>query len=214
MNRAGDFMMQINKEKVYIFSQYISKLRKEHGYTLNEVAEKTNLKTTSLHKIENGEYKKINPIFLSNLAKLYNINILVFYIMLGYIEENDIILFSEILKNQNYTLKEKVITQHLKIPIIKNKEEISSNTHKFLNIKNSNFSAFYFSNKYYIFKKTDTLNNEDTGIFEIHDKIHIGKYAIQENFVFISDIISADVFFREKSEISILGKVFYIIEVT
>ena len=47
MNRAGDFMMQINKEKVYIFSQYISKLRKEHGYTLNEVAEKTNLKTTS-----------------------------------------------------------------------------------------------------------------------------------------------------------------------
>ena len=90
-------MMQINKEKVYIFSQYISKLRKEHGYTLNEVAEKTNLKTTSLHKIENGEYKKINPIFLSNLAKLYDINILVFYTMLGYIEENDIILFSEIL---------------------------------------------------------------------------------------------------------------------
>ena len=83
-----------------------------------------------------------------------------------------------------------------------------------MNIKNSNFSAFYFSNKYYIFKKTDTLNNEDTGIFEIHNKIHIGKYAIQENFVFISDIISNDVFFREKSEISILGKIFYIIEVT
>ena len=57
MNRAGDFMMQINKEKVYIFSQYISKLRKEHGYTLNEVAEKTNLKTTSLHKIGNGFIK-------------------------------------------------------------------------------------------------------------------------------------------------------------
>ena len=86
---------------VYNFSKYIHKLRKEHGYTLKEVAKKTNLKPSALHKIENGEVEKINPTFLLNISKLYNINILVFYTMLGYIEENDIILFSEILKKQN-----------------------------------------------------------------------------------------------------------------
>ena len=207
-------IIEIDKDKVYNFSKYIHKLRKEHGYTLKEVAKKTNLKPSALHKIENGEVEKINPTFLLNISKLYNINILVFYTMLGYINKDDVILFSEILKKQNYTLKEKIVSQSLKIPTVKNNKELSTDTNKFLNIKNNDFLAFYNSNKYYIFKKTDTLNFDDTGIFEIHNKIHIGKYAIQENFVFISDIISNDVFFREKSEISILGKIFYIIEVT
>jgi transcriptional regulator with XRE-family HTH domain len=214
VNGIGDFMIQISKEKLYNFSKYISKLRKEHGYTLNEVAAKTNLKPTALHKIENAEFQKINPVFLSNLAKLYNINILVFYTMLGYINEDEVILFSEILKKQNYTLKEEIISQSLKIPVVKNKKEFSNSTNKFLNIKNNDFFAFYYSNKYYIFKKTDTLNIDDTGIFEIQNKINIGKYATEGNFIFISDLSSTDIFFREKSEISILGKVFYIIEVT
>ena len=89
-----------------------------------------------------------------------------------------------------------------------------NSTNKFINIKNNDFFAFYYSNKYYIFKKTDTLNIDDTGIFEIQNKINIGKYATEGNFIFISDLSSTDIFFREKSEISILGKVFYIIEVT
>lgn len=199
----------INKNKINIeFGKYLTNLRKQNNLTLLKVAKKANLDRATLHRIENGEIQKINHTFLEKLSELYDVNVLDFYLMLGYIKEKDISSFSNTLKNENENL------QKLKIPIIKNKKDFVIIPNKFLNIKNNNFSAFYFSNKYYIFKKTDTLNNEDTGIFEIHNKIHIGKYAIQENFVFISDIISADVFFREKSEISILGKVFYIIEVT
>ena len=212
----GDFMTQNSENRIYIFAKYISDLRKEHGYTLADVAKKTKIKTTSLHKIENGEFQKINSLFLINLAKLYNINVLTFHIMLGYIKEDEIIQFSEILKNQNYFLKKKTTYQSLKIPVLKNKESFLSDNYKnFLSIINYDheFLAFFISKKFFIFKKTDTLNKDDIGIFEIQDKIHIGKYAIKENFVFISDLISTDVFFREKSEISILGKVFYIIEV-
>ncbi len=220
MIRIGDFMTQNNKEKnkekIYAFAKYISSLRKEHEYTLEYVAKKTNIKTTSLHKLENGEFQKINSVFLVNLAKLYNINVLTFHIMLGYIKEDEIIQFSEILKNQKYVLKEEIVNQSLKIPVLKSKESFLSDKYKnYLNIINSDngLLAFFSSKKFFIFKKTDILNKDDIGIFEIQGKIHIGKYALKENFVFISDLISSDVFFREKSEISILGKVFYIIEV-
>ena len=127
MIRIGDFMTQNNKEKnkekIYAFAKYISSLRKEHEYTLEYVAKKTNIKTTSLHKLENGEFQKINSVFLVNLAKLYNINVLTFHIMLGYIKEDEIIQFSEILKNQKYVLKEEIVNQSLKIPVY---------THEFL----------------------------------------------------------------------------------
>ncbi|MCP1225768.1 helix-turn-helix domain-containing protein [Sebaldella sp. S0638] len=203
----------INKNKTNIeFAKYITKLRKQNNLTLLQVAKKANLDRASLHRIENGEIQKINPLFLEKLAELYDVNVLEFYLILGYVKEKDITSFSSILKNKNLNFK----SQKLKIPVLKNKEAFLSDKYRsFLNITNSNneLLAFFSSKKFFIFKKTDILNKDDTGIFEIQGKIHIGKYAIKENFVFISDFISSDVFFRESSEISILGKVFYIIEV-
>ena len=204
-----------NNEKLLAFAKYITKLRKEYNYTLVEVAKKTNIDKSSLHKIENGEFQKINSLFLMKLAELYDVNVLTFHLMLGYVKEDDIIKLSEILKNKNYFKNEKS-TQNLKIPIFRNKETLLNNSHKrFLKISNSSndFFAIYISKKYFIFKITDVLIQNDIGIFDIDDSIIIARYAVQDNFVSIVDIITNKIFFKNKNEITTLGKVFYIIDI-
>lgn len=209
-------MFTVNDELLQNFGKELARLREENNITNKYIEKITKIDNATLSRLESGLIKKVNPFMLQKLADFYNINILTFQIMLGYISESDIIKFSDVLKNQKHILKKESASQNLKIPVIKNKEDFLNNSRHIFNLYNSkeDFLAFSKSNnKYFLFKKTNILIKDDIGIFEINNRIHIGKYAIQENFVFISDILSTDVFFREKSAITILGKVFYIIEV-
>ena len=59
--------------------------------------------------------------------------------MLGYINKEDILKFSDTLKNQNSILKKEIDPQNLKIPIIKAKDILLGTTQKkFFNISNIN----------------------------------------------------------------------------
>ena len=207
----------INNKKLIEFGKYLYDLRTKNFFTLKEVTRKTGIDKSTLSKLENGETQKINPIFLKKLATLYNINILDLFIMLDYIDYDDIITSYNSLKKEEYIFTKEIKLQNLKIPIVKSKDILSGTTqNKFLNISNTNEDFLAFSNssdKYYIFKKTDTLNKNDIGLFEVNKKIYIAKYAFEDKFVLISDILSSDVILKEKSEINIIGRIFYTINV-
>ena len=206
-----------NNKKAIDFGKFLHDLRIENSYTLKDVTTQTGIDKSTLSKLENGETQKANPELLKKLADLYNVNVIDFFIMLEYISSDDIIASYISLKNEKYIFKKEIKTQHLKIPILKTKDILFDTIqNKFFNISNIDEDFFAFSNsshEYYIFKKTDTLNKDDIGVFEVNKKIYIARYAFEDKFVLISDILSGDVVLKEKSDINIIGRVFYIINV-
>ncbi len=210
-------MLTTNDEFLQNFGNELKRLRKENNVTNRYIEKVTKIDNGTLSRLESGFIKKINPVVLKKLADFYNVNVLNFQLMLGYINKEDILKFSDTLKNQNSILKKEIDPQNLKIPIIKAKDILLGTTQKkFFNISNTNGELFAFSNssdEYYIFKKTDTLNKDDIGLFEVNKKIYIARYAFEGNFVLISDILSSDIILKDKSDIVIIGRIFYTINV-
>lgn len=81
---------EIDDDKLIEFGNYLKKLRFENGYTLEFLQSKTNINIADLNRIENAGRKKINPFHLIALSKIYKINVLKFYEMIGYIDNEDL----------------------------------------------------------------------------------------------------------------------------
>ena len=101
----------IEFEKTIELGIILKKARERLNLTTQEVNQKTNISTTDINYIENGKKNKINPFMLKKLCQLYKINLLEIYEMIGYIDKNDLI---------EYTNLDKVnheIIENNKIPV-------------------------------------------------------------------------------------------------
>lgn len=110
---------EINDEKLIEFGNFLKKLRFENGYTLEYLQNKTGINIADLNRIENASRKKINPFHLIALSNIYNINVLTFYEMIGYIDKEKINSFvekEEIEKNISELFDEKS-NLYAKIPL-------------------------------------------------------------------------------------------------
>lgn len=193
--------------KLEKFGNYLKELRINKGVTVREIYSKTKIDISTLNKLESGLIKKINPNMLLSLADYYNTNVIVFYNLLGLLNnrliteyENNISekdkdfsipLFSSIYEIDNFNKK---ILRNINLPIIEN--------------LSYNFFSFQFDdNTIIIFYYTDSLKIGETGIFKIKDDYFISSYNEKDNLIAIFN--NSKLYLDEKINVKILGKVVY-----
>lgn len=69
----------------------LKKLRIENKLSLAKVQHMTGITDTRLKRIEDGNIFEPSPFTLKKLAKLYNVNVIEFYQLAGYLDIEDLI---------------------------------------------------------------------------------------------------------------------------
>ena len=189
------------------FGNYLRELRINKGVTVRDIYLKTKIDITTLSRLENGLIKKINPNMLLLLADYYNTNVIVFYNLLGFLNNNlvteyvnniseknkdfSIPLFSSIYEIDNFNKK---VLRNINLPIIEN--------------QNNDFFSFQFNdNTIIIFSYIDSLNNGEIGILKIADDYIISPYNEKDEV--IAFLNHSKLCLENKYKVKILGKVFY-----
>ena len=189
------------------FGNYLRELRINKGVTVRDIYLKTKIDITTLSRLENGLIKKINPNMLLLLADYYNTNVIVFYNLLGFLNNNlvteyvnniseknkdfSIPLFSSIYEIDNFNKK---VLRNINFPIIEN--------------QNNDFFSFQFNdNTIIIFSYIDSLNNGEIGILKIADDYIISPYNEKDEV--IAFLNHSKLCLENKDKVKILGKVFY-----
>ena len=141
------------------------------------------------------------------LADYYNTNVIVFYNLLGFLNNNlvteyvnniseknkdfSIPLFSSIYEIDNFNKK---VLRNINLPIIEN--------------QNNDFFSFQFNdNTIIIFSYIDSLNNGEIGILKIADDYIISPYNEKDEV--IAFLNHSKLCLENKDKVKILGKVFY-----
>ena len=78
---------EIDDEKAIDFGVFLKNLRENSGYTLEDIERKTGITVSTVNHIENARKRKINPFHLIALSKIYKINVLKFYELIGYVDK-------------------------------------------------------------------------------------------------------------------------------
>ena len=189
------------------FGNYLRELRINKGVTVRDIYLKTKIDINTLSRLENGLIKKINPNMLLLLADYYNTNVIVFYNLLGFLNNNlvteyvnniseknkdfSIPLFSSIYEIDNFNKK---VLRNINLPIIEN--------------QNNDFFSFQFNdNTIIIFSYIDSLNNGEIGILKIADDYIISPYNEKDEV--IAFLNHSKLCLENKDKVKILGKVFY-----
>ena len=173
----------IEFEKTIELGIILKKARERLNLTTQEVSQKTNISTTDINYIENGKKNKINPFMLKKLSQLYKLNLLEIYEMIGYIDKNDLIEYTD-LDKINYEIIEKN-----KIPVYSLNSDLNNILtgapcfYIQLPINNVIFKAIDLRNNVFedkilaIFNTNiNKLKNGEVGLFLHNKKFYIAKY--------------------------------------
>lgn len=77
------------KEKIKKLADYVSLLKEKQDIGFNQLAKASGINPKSLNEIVYGTAKRINPIFLIQLAGALGVHYKEFYKILGYLAEGD-----------------------------------------------------------------------------------------------------------------------------
>ena len=189
------------------FGNYLRELRINKGVTVRDIYLKTKIDITTLSRLENGLIKKINPNMLLKLADYYNTNVIVFYNLLGYINNNIVTEYANNISEKN---------KDFSIPLFSSIYEIDSFNKKILRninlliieIQNIDFFIFQFNYNFFIlFSYSDSLANGEVGILKIDDEYIISQYYEKNDI--IAFLKESKLYLENKSKVKILGKVIY-----
>jgi len=75
--------------------EYLRKVRDERGLSLNAVYEKTDIKNSTLSRIESGKTNSPSPEHLKKLAAEYQIDLIDLYIKAGYLDCDDLSVYQQ-----------------------------------------------------------------------------------------------------------------------
>ncbi|WP_158612475.1 S24 family peptidase [Leptotrichia sp. OH3620_COT-345] len=220
---------EVNDDKLLEFSNFLKKLRAENNYTFEYIRKHTGINIADLNRLENGSKKKINPFHLIELSKIYKINVLKFYEILGYIDHDKIDSYVE--KN---VIEEKVAdfliekeNRNQKIPLF---SSISSSIEKMKNSIPESFIQFPLKNEKalkaaYLLDNTmePTLNkgsiiifnsditelsNSEIGIFHYNKEYSVKRfYKVKDETILQSDNYDyPPIIIKEYDNFKILGK--------
>ncbi|CAL7896447.1 S24 family peptidase [Fusobacterium necrophorum] len=79
---------ELSDEKALEIGNFLKKRREELDYSTNNIMMKTNIDKAEISRIENGKKKKINPMYLNELAKALKLNPITVFKMVGFLDEN------------------------------------------------------------------------------------------------------------------------------
>ena len=205
----------IDIEKTLELGVILKKERERANLTTQEVSKKTSISTTDINYIENGKRNKINPFMLKKICKLYELNLLEIYKMIGYIDDENLTQY------QKFSEIKYEIMGNNKIPVYllnSDKNDFLKGTPSFyiqLPVDNKFLKAVDLRNnlindKMLALFNTDInkLENGEVGIF-LHDK----KYLITEYYINKNNIIllpfdkkEEPIVLTNNSNLQILGK--------
>ena len=205
-------MFFIKDELIVDFANLLKRMRVEKGVTTQDVSDKTDIDISTLNKLERGLIKRINPLMLLALADYYNTNVIVFYNLLEYTNDNLISEYKSITSEKDHDLSiplyntiynidnfDKNISRKINLPFIQNDSK--------------KFFSFQHDNYIIIFYYTDILKKEDLGIFKINKEYIIAKYREKSDLIVLIDIFNNEnVIIEERGKVKIIGKIKYKIE--
>ncbi len=92
---------------------YLRYLRENHNFSLNDVYLKTDIRDSTLSRIENGSTEEPSPIALKKLAILYNVNVIDIFIKAGFLNRSDLLEYQKVFHNIDLlNEEEKSLFQH------------------------------------------------------------------------------------------------------
>ena len=207
----------IEFEKTVELGIILKKARERLNLTTQEVSQKTNISTTDINYIENGKKNKINPFMLKKLSQLYKLNLLEIYEMIGYIDKNDLIEYTD-LDKINYEIIEKN-----KIPVYSLNSDLNNILTGIpcfyiqLPINNVIFKAIDLRNNVFedkilaIFNTNiNKLKNGEVGLFLHNKKFYIAKYysTNSNSILILLDKDISTLVFKNNDQPEILGQLF------
>ena len=207
----------IEFEKTIELGIILKKARERLNLTTQEVNQKTNISTTDINYIENGKKNKINPFMLKKLCQLYKINLLEIYEMIGYIDKNDLIEYTN-LDKINYE-----IVENNKIPVYALNSDVNNiltgipSFYIQLPINNVFFKAIDLRNNVFEDKilalfntNTNKLVNGEIGLFLYNKEFYIAKYYTTKSntILILFDKDMSTLVFKNSNQPEILGKLF------
>ena len=207
----------IEFEKTIELGIILKKARERLNLTTQEVNQKTNISTTDINYIENGKKNKINPFMLKKLCQLYKINLLEIYEMIGYIDKNDLIEYTN-LDKINYE-----IVENNKIPVYALNSDVNNiltgipSFYIQLPINNVFFKAIDLRNNIFEDKilalfntNINKLKNGDIGLFLYNKEFYIAKYysTNSNSILILLDKDISTLVFKNNDQPEILGKLF------
>lgn len=80
-------MFEVSEEKALELGKYIKEKREKLGYSTNHIEIHTGINKADLSRIENGKKKKINPLYLKELAKILKLNQIELFNLAGFIDD-------------------------------------------------------------------------------------------------------------------------------
>ena len=207
----------IEFEKTVELGIILKKARERLNLTTQEVSQKTNISTTDINYIENGKKNKINPFMLKKLSQLYKLNLLEIYEMIGYIDKNDLIEYTN-LDKINYE-----IVENNKIPVYALNSDVNNiltgipSFYIQLPINNVFFKAIDLRNNVFEDKilalfntNINKLKNGEVGLFLHNKKFYIAKYysTNSNSILILLDKDISTLVFKNNDQPEILGKLF------
>ena len=80
-------LFELNEEKAIELGQYLKNKREKLGYSTNYLEIHTNINKADISRIENGKKRKINPIYLKELAKALKLDQIELFNKAGFIDD-------------------------------------------------------------------------------------------------------------------------------
>ena len=82
-------MFTIDKTKTIEFGKILKQYRNRNNYTFRDIHTLTGIDSSTISRLEDGKILRINSLVVTALAKLYNINPIIFLNIIGYIQDED-----------------------------------------------------------------------------------------------------------------------------
>lgn len=89
-------------DKIKELGTYIDELRQQRNLGFNQLAKKSGVNSKTLNEIMYGKSKRVNPIYLIQLAKALRVHYKEFYWIIGYLLPEDDIVKNKKEKNFNF----------------------------------------------------------------------------------------------------------------
>ena len=196
----------------------LGEILKEHrtkkNYTFREVFQKTDIDVSTISQLEDGNIMRINALALISLARLYKINPLIYFKIIDYINDNEVVEYCKIIK------KEEIFLINNSIEIYDTKSIFSKDSYikRYIDLpflsKNKSYNGFEKNNFIFIYNFYENeLKEKDLGIFSINNAVFIGYYYFKENMTSLKDYFSENVIIITSTDnFKILGKIITIID--
>lgn len=206
-------MFYINDVTLQKFGEYLKDLRISLKLSTQEVSKKTKIDIGTLNRIEQGFIQKINPLMLNEIAKCFSIDVIEFYIILGYLNKNNIIKYCDKELEKNY-----ITHNDFSVPLYDNINLIEEDSNKKMRKINFPFpkknfhllKAFINENdNIFVFKHDDEILINEIGIFKINQSYIISEYYEENNYIFLYDLNKKTRHIQKKKDIKIIGKILY-----